>query len=130
MPSTSGFCWATDTEIFSQINGCELKIGVDPAAGGTHCMTSDEFFRLNAAKSRHDQLKFDLVLIDGLHSWEQVLRDFLNALACLQPGGLIVFHDCLPFDERQQVDPRPQPHGFWTGNVWKTLFVLRQGSDI
>ena len=117
-------------EIFSQINGCELKIGVDPAAGGTHRMTSDEFFRLNAAKSQHEQLKFDLVLIDGLHAWEQVLRDFVNALACLEPGGLIVFHDCLPFNERQQLVPRPQPQSFWTGDVWKALFVLRQRSDI
>jgi hypothetical protein len=117
-------------EIFSQINGCELKIGVDPNAGGTHRMTSDEFFRLNAAKSQHEQLKFDLVLIDGLHTWEQVLRDFENALACLQSGGLIVFHDCLPFEERQQVVPRPQPYNFWTGDVWKALFVLRQRSDI
>lgn len=117
-------------EIFSQINGCALKVGVDPAAGGTHRMTSDEFFRLNAAKSQHEQLKFDLVLIDGLHTWEQVLRDFENAATCLEPGGLIVFHDCLPFSERQQLVPRPQPHSFWTGDVWKALFVLSQRSDV
>lgn len=117
-------------EIFSQINGCVLKIGVDPAAGGTHRMTSDEFFRLNGLKTSSEQLKFDLVLIDGLHAWEQVLRDFVNVLACLEPGGLIVFHDCLPFNERQQLVPRPQPHSFWTGDVWKALFVLRQRSDV
>ena len=30
-------------ELFSQVN-CEKKIGVDPFSGGTHRMTSDDFF--------------------------------------------------------------------------------------
>ena len=41
------------------------KIGVDPNSGGTHKMTSDEFFKRNTEK-------FDLIFIDGLHVTSQV----------------------------------------------------------
>ena len=38
-------------ELFSKII-CEKKIGVDPFSGGTHRMTSDEFFKINQEKQR------------------------------------------------------------------------------
>jgi hypothetical protein len=40
------------------------KVGVDPVAGGTVRKTSDDFFREN-------QQKFDVIFIDGLHTYEQ-----------------------------------------------------------
>ena len=43
------------------------KIGVDPSNGGTHRMTSDEFFNKN-------QKKFNVIFIDGLHIYEQCQR--------------------------------------------------------
>jgi hypothetical protein len=43
----------------------EYAVGVDPAQGGTHRMTSDEFFR-------QSNLTFDIIFIDGLHTGEQV----------------------------------------------------------
>ena len=44
-------------------------IGVDPMSGGTHRMTSDEFFRRNREQWHY---KFDLVFIDGLHEVSRV----------------------------------------------------------
>lgn len=117
-------------EVFAQMNGFDLKVGVDPNAGGTHRMTSDAYFAANRALREDQRERFDLVLIDGLHEYEQVVRDVDHALECLLPGGTIVLHDCMPFEEHQQMVPRPQPLGFWTGDVWKAVFVLRQRPDL
>jgi predicted O-methyltransferase YrrM len=35
----------------------------------------------------------DLFFIDGAHSYEYVRSDTLNALACVRPGGVVVWHD-------------------------------------
>lgn len=94
------------------------KVGVDPAhyAGADYQLTSDEFFAIN-------QETFDLVFIDGLHLCEQVLRDVENALKVLNPGGMIVMHDCLPETFIHQ--SRTQVPGPWTGDVWKAAAYIR-----
>ena len=96
----------------------ERKIGVDPspAAPATHRMTSDEFFKSNRET-------FDIIFIDGLHLYEQVLRDVENALACLNPGGIIIMHDCMPSTEEGQ-GRKPIP-GAWNGDVWKAAAYIR-----
>lgn len=43
----------------------EVTVGVDPASGGTHRMTSDDFFAQNTQT-------FDVIFIDGLHEAHQV----------------------------------------------------------
>lgn len=88
----------------------ENKIGVDPISGGTHKMTSDEFFNQN--------LKFfDLIFIDGLHEYEQCKKDLINSIKFLNKGGLIVFHDFVPRNFLQNSVPRKSRA--WTGDVWK-----------
>jgi predicted O-methyltransferase YrrM len=52
-------------------------------------MKSDEFFENAKASS----IKFDGILIDGDHSYEQVKRDSLNAIECSKKGTIIVWHD-------------------------------------
>jgi hypothetical protein len=52
-------------------NMYEYAVGVDPSQGGTHRMTSDEFFQQN-------NLTFDIIFIDGLHTGPQVWV-FINA---------------------------------------------------
>ena len=69
-------------EVFSEIE-VENKIGVDPNSGGTHRMTSDSFFLIN-------NKLFDLIFIDGLHTYEQVKKDIINSLNCLNKNGLIL----------------------------------------
>lgn len=97
------------------------KIGVDPVSGGTHRMTSDAFFEDN-------QDEFDLVFIDGLHTYSQARRDILNALDCLSPGGFVLVHDSLPVSWHEQAVPRMQ--SYWTGDVWKAVFEIKTRDDI
>lgn len=99
----------------------EHKIGVDPVKGGTHKMTSDEFF-----KSNED--KFDLGFIDGLHEAPQVEKDIINLLEILNPNGTIVVHDVHPKTEEEQKVPRIQK--VWTGNVWKAWAKLRRKKNL
>lgn len=47
---------------------------------------SDAFFASN-------QDKFDCVLIDGEHSYEQVKRDLVNALEIVVDNGILIMHD-------------------------------------
>ena len=97
------------------------KIGVDPNSGGTHKMTSDEFFKRNTEK-------FDLIFIDGLHVTSQVDRDINNSLQCLNENGLILLHDCLPKKIWHQIVPCIYPK--WNGDVWKSIVKSRTREDI
>jgi hypothetical protein len=103
---------------------CKIRIGVDPdpSCYAAYCLTSDEFFKLNKAT-------FDLIFIDGLHYNEQVYRDIINSLTCLNKNGTIVVHDCNPTNEAMQVVPIIK--GDWTGDVWKAWLKLRsENNDI
>ena len=85
----------------------------------TYRMTSDEFFAKN-------EKKYDIILIDGLHEQQQVIRDILNSLESLTDNGVIIVHDCLPISEMMQRVPRET--GSWTGNVWKGVAeLIRRG---
>ncbi len=107
-------------ELFNTVV-CGDKTGIDPAQGGTHKMTSDKFFAQN-------KKTFDVVFIDGLHHYEQVHKDAINAIACLKAGGWIAFHDFLPTDWMEQ--HRPALKGAWTGDCWKLACELAQSPDI
>jgi predicted O-methyltransferase YrrM len=98
------------------------KIGVDPVIGGTHRMTSDDFFALN------QNYTFDIIFIDGLHEYPQVRRDVLNSLKCLKKGGFLIIHDMIPADFAMENIPRLQP--IWTGDVWKVGFELAKTEGI
>ena len=96
----------------------ESKAGVDPSPSAPceYHMTSDDFFKNN-------QETFDIVFIDGLHLHEQVLKDIENSLNCLNPGGIIVMHDCMPvLQEHQGRTPIP---GAWNGDTWKAAAYVR-----
>ena len=62
---------------------------------------------------------YDLIFLDGLHTAEQVKKDFENALKILSPNGFIVLHDCNPLKEEHTIVPRPTPTGHWNGDVYK-----------
>jgi hypothetical protein len=108
--------------VFKQIHAAQ-KVGVDPQRGGTHRMTSDEFFAQN-------EQRFDLIFVDGLHHADQVMRDAENALAVLEPHGAIVLHDCNPLTEEAQIIPQPRRGVTWNGDVWKAIVLLRTRPDV
>ncbi len=98
----------------------ECKVSIDPFPKGevTFVGTSDEYF-----ESITDDVKFDIIFIDGLHHDDQVLKDIENSLNHLSENGTIVCHDCLPATELMQV--RDIQDGEWTGDVWKAIAELR-----
>lgn len=72
---------------------CGIKEGVDinPACGPTHCMTTDEYFHTVGTSQT-----WDLIFIDASHEKMQVLRDFENSIARLNPNGTIIMDDINP----------------------------------
>ncbi len=98
------------------------KVGVDPYSGGTERTTSDAFFARNTSR-------FDVVFIDGLHTYDQVRRDIVNAIPVLNKGGWIALHDMMPRDWIEQHVPVVSG-GAWTGDVWKVAFELASTEGI
>ncbi len=99
-------------------------------------MTSDEFFARSGAARR----RFDVVYVDGLHTFEQTLRDIMNALLVLNHGGVVIVDDILPLsfhaslsslDEAFQVrdhlaasQPNLTGDNTWMGDVYKVAFFI------
>ena len=105
---------------FSKIK-IKNKTGVDPVSGGTIRDTSDNFFKTNKDK-------FDIIFIDGLHHYEQVIKDIYNSLDILNNNGHILVHDCLPRTIAHQAIPRYR--GSWNGDVWKSIVELRTKNNL
>ena len=96
--------------------------------------TSDAFFENE--KSLLAQHPVDVALIDGLHTYEQVVRDVENIVRHLKDDGVIFLHDCNPpfelagrradsWDEFMAQQSGPLKIGIWNGDVWKAIVELR-----
>ena len=105
---------------YSKIN-VKNKTGVDPVSGGNIKLTSDDFFKSN-------NKTFDCVFIDGLHTYEQAIKDILNSIKYLKPDGIIILHDCLPNKIWNQIVPRL--YGHWNGDVWKSIVESRTMQNV
>lgn len=124
-----------------------LKHAVDPRfrfnlqehnEPGTHFfqMTSDEYFT-----SEHTNIKFDIIFLDGLHTYDQTYRDFCNALSHSLDRTIFIIDDTRPSDSfsamRNQnfaVSSRkaestltgtPGIDAAWHGDVYRMLFLLK-----
>lgn len=86
--------------------------------------TSDAFFASGALARETADAPLGLVFLDGLHTFEQTLRDFANAERFARPGTVVCIHDCLPLDAGTAT--RRQQTGFWSGDVWKIVPILRR----
>ena len=107
-------------QLFSKVS-IRNKTGVDPVNGGNVRKTSDEFFRGN-------KNKFDIIFIDGLHTYNQVKKDILNSINCLKDEGIVLVHDCMPDSLSKQAVPRYRMS--WNGDVWKAIVDLRQNENL
>ncbi len=130
--------------------GADQKIAVDPAfklsertrrmanakARATHYFetTSDAFFAEQA--SFLAERPIDVALIDGLHTYQQVVRDVENTLRYLKDDGVIFLHDCNPaleligrraetWEDFIAQQKGPLVIGIWSGDVWKSIVYLR-----
>jgi hypothetical protein len=121
---------------FSSIR-CNSKTGVDPhfrfdwsnykePGAKLFETTSDNFF------SESDDISFDCIFIDGLHTFEQTIKDIISSMEVLENGGAILIDDTVPIDafsalrsqdealaERKRAGLAGQ---FWHGDVYKVLF--------
>jgi Methyltransferase domain len=140
-------------QAFQRISA-DVKIAVDPAfrlsertreladAKGreTHYFetTSDAFFENEAAFL--EQHPIDVALIDGLHTYEQVVRDVEYTVRYLRDEGVIFLHDCNPpfalagrraesWDDFMAQQSGPLKIGIWNGDVWKAIIHLRSTRD-
>lgn len=87
--------------------------------------TSDSFFERGVLDMLGQRI--DLAFLDGMHLYEFLLRDFMNAERYMSPKGAIVMHDCLPFEPSMaERDRRNAKTRAWTGDVWKVIPILRK----
>ena len=102
-----------------------------------HEMTSDDFFEM--AEDRYDKKYFDVIFIDGLHTYGQTKKDVIAGLEFLSDEGVMVLHDCFPpceaaaypSNSKQEAEALNLPGwtGEWCGDVWKTIVHLRSSRD-
>jgi len=92
-----------------------------------YSMPSDQAFK----SKEFNHGKFQVAFIDGLHHYQQVIRDINNVLKHLAPNGIMICHDVNPFDiDLEEIDmattyPRPNKAITWLGDSWKTLFHIK-----
>lgn len=103
--------------------GPEIAKRAPTANARIYELTSDEFFaRYDLTELLGGPLEF--AFIDGLHLFEQVLRDFANLEKHSCDRTVVVLHDCIPFDELTA--SREQTTDFYSGDVWKAALALRR----
>jgi len=129
---------------FHQVN-CQYKTAVDPrflfdlersdelncfGSCQYHEMASDIFF----SKLERTREPYDLIFIDGLHHYDQVMRDFIHSLVFAHSRTVFLIDDTLPCDvfsamrdQQQALDLRANYSLGFQGNAWHGdvyLFVL------
>lgn len=91
--------------------------------------TSDAFFA-----GRQSMAPFDLIFIDGLHQFEQVVRDISNSILHSHAGSVILIDDTKPNDVYSSLPDMAATmrfrraagfdHPAWHGDVFKAVFYL------
>lgn len=111
-----------------------FKVTPNQLKGEAVAITSDEYFDL------HPGQRFDLVFVDGLHTFEQSLRDFCRAVQRLRPSGAVIMDDCNPSDDlaalrdhseciRRKIE-RGDADRNWMGDVYKTVLWINDYLDL
>lgn len=99
--------------------------------------TSNDFFaRLPWIQQRHygRHIAYDLIYIDGMHTFEQTILDFVNTIPVSHAGTIWVFDDTVPRDPYSALadNDRNQKYrllaglapGPWHGDVYKCVFAI------
>ena len=91
--------------------------------------TSDEFFDIEPLRSQ-----FDIIFIDGLHTFEQVLRDLMNAMSRAHDHSAFLIDDVWPNDIYSAIPDRTMAMEMrwatgnkdesWHGDVFKIVHFI------
>jgi hypothetical protein len=109
-----------------------VVIGVDPSPTIVHQLraethifpeTSDQFFTRRGPDALLAGRTLGIAFIDGLHLYEQALRDFINIERYCGTHSVILVHDTIPLDEATQ--DRRRKTQFHTGDVWKIVPCIK-----
>lgn len=110
-----------------------LALGVDPNPAiqfelspntRVFAETSDRFFATHDVRADLGGLDVDLAFIDGMHHFENALRDFVNLEPLCGSGSTILVHDCFPLDRASA--QRERQSVFWSGDVWRLVVLLKK----
>jgi len=94
-------------------------------------ITSDEYFL-----DHWNGQVFDLIFLDGLHTWDQTYRDFCNSLLATHERSVILLDDVFPSDvyscNRDQIEAvmmrqfmANDPNNAWHGDTYKIIPLIR-----
>lgn len=106
----------------------EFYIREDVCEGKTRLslfkMTSDRFFAEVNFRTLFPK-GVDVALLDGMHRFEYLLRDFMNTEKRCHERSIILMHDCLPATPAM-AERCSETRKAWAGDVWKLLPILKK----
>lgn len=109
------------------------SVGVDPAVNiivsleswaKVFKLPSDDFFAQHDLRQVLDAEFVDMAFIDGLHTFDQALKDFINIERYSHPGTVVTFHDVFPVTAITAA--RDRETTFWLGDTWKVVLILKE----
>lgn len=110
-----------------------IAIGVDPepkiqveftAQTQVFPITSDAFFVEYSFAAITGKSIVNFAFLDGLHQFQQTLRDFMHVEKISNAETVILIHDCLPLNAFTATPHRQSQ--FWSGDPWKVITCLKQ----
>ena len=129
-------------DVFLHLDGLARKVAVDPKfrferaaleGDGVHVfheVPSDQYF----AQLATAQDRFDLVYLDGLHTFEQTLRDFCAVITMMDDDAICLIDDTVPLnwaqahpDQHVCIQMRPycgDQSKKWMGDVFKVVYAI------
>lgn len=111
----------------------QFAIGVDPALKISEGFAnwvklfqteSDTFFEQNDVDALLQGKKINFAFIDGLHTFDQALKDFENVERYSDANTVAVFHDIYPTTPITAA--RDRVTNFWLGDTWKVVPLLKE----
>ena len=131
-------------KVFNNLDFAGTKVAVDPKFRFNTAIYSNnktQFFECTSDiffEAFNQSAKFDIIFIDGLHTYEQTFSDICNSISLSSPESFFLIDDTLPSDiyssfRSQKLcyesrglhfeDKSKLPKD-WHGDTYKTLFLI------
>lgn len=99
--------------------------------------TSNDFFqqiKFVGKEIYNEDMKYDIVFLDGFHQYEQTIIDFINTLAYSKSSTIWIIDDTVPSDPYSSLAEKNKCYqyrrlaglksGDWHGDVYKCIFTI------